>query len=476
MRFYTFIFNFVKNSNLHKPYILLIIILIIAPISGCQHSENTIAEFTSDFESGSIGTVEQIDQYNWTISLKNDNGDNSLPDSWRCWWYLRIDNTPIDATMVINLKNRGWPYYYVPVYSYDNETWHRFSEDEVSQPLDYELSIKKQFTNKQVWLARFYPYTFSQLHSYLEKIESSPLVHKEVIGQTAYNRPITMLTITDFNTSDKQKKRIWIHARTHPAETGSSFLLEGLINFLLSDVPDAKKTLSNLIFHIVPMQNVDGVISGNYRSTPDTLNLEVMWYPDLKTPDPLDLSSDAPPEVQALNQTIRKLLQEDAPFSIALNLHSSNSEPDTAPFFFPHFGSESSGYSVSEVSLWDSQIAFIKHVASFYNNKIEPIPLEGGSYFADKYYPESWWWKNFNHEIMAITMETVYGRAGFAPDWLTPNELRELGKAVGLAMMAYHDIPVEKLPGTLKLQQTTNKNMLRFPNLYPPKAKDEGKE
>ncbi len=455
---------------------LLIVFFLIAPFSGCQHSENTIAEFTSDFESGSIGTVEQIDQYNWNISLKNDNDDNSLPDSWRTWWYLRIDKAPIDAPMVINLKNRGWPYYYVPVYSYDNETWHRFSEDEVSQPLDYELIIEKQFTYKQVWLARFYPYTFSQLNSYLMKIESSPLVHKEVIGQTAYNKPITMLTITDFNTSDEQKHRIWIHARTHPAETGSSFLLEGLINFLLSDVPDAKKALSNLIFHIVPMQNVDGVIAGNYRSTPDTLNLEVMWYPDLKTPDPLDLSSDAPPEVQALNQAICKLLQEDPPFSFALNLHSSNSEPDTAPFFFPHFGSESSGYSVSEASLWGSQINFIKHVTSFYNNRIEPIPLEGGSYFADKYYPESWWWKNFQHEIMAITMETVYGRAGFAPDWITPKELRELGEAVGLAMMSWHDIPVQNLPGSLYLQRTLDKNTLRFPNLYPPKAKDEGKE
>ncbi len=50
------------------------------------------------------------------------------------------------------------------------------------------------------------------------------------------------------------------------------------------------------------MQNIDGVIAGNYRTTPQTENLEVMWYPD---PDnPLVLEDNAPVEVTALHDTI----------------------------------------------------------------------------------------------------------------------------------------------------------------------------
>jgi len=191
-------------------------------------------------------------------------------------------------------------------------------------------------------------------------------------------------------------------------------------------------------------------------------------------PDPFDLRDDVPPEIQSLNTTIRDLMNSVAPFTMALNLHSSNSEPDTAAFFYPHFGAESMGYSNSESALWESQISFIEHVAAYYNNRVEPVPARGGSSFASKFYPESWWWKNFQHNVMAITLETVYGRGGFAPSWITPNDLRALGHAVGFAIMAFHDIPVKQFirtsPGLL------NRSILRYPHLYPPKAKDEMKE
>ena len=435
--------------------------------------QNDDTSITADFESGSIGNVEKVSNYDWIVSLKNDNDNDALPDRWRSWWYFRMENTPVDAIVSININNRGWPYFYIPVYSYDNKTWFRFEEDEVSQPSDFELTIKKKFIKRRVWLARFYPYTFKKLQSYLEGINSSPYVFQEVIGQTAYDRPIKMLTLTDFSVKEKNKKRVWIHARTHPAETGGSFLVEGLIDFLISGSPDARQALSKLIFHIVPMQNIDGVVEGNYRSTPDSLNLEVMWYPDLETPDPLDLESDVPLEIIALNNTIRELIKKDGDFTIALNLHSSNSEPKTAAFFFPHFGPESLGYSFTEADLWNKQISFINYVGDYYNNRIEPLPTEGGRYFASRYYPESWWWKNFKNEIMAITMETVYGRGGSFQDWLIPDDLRELGHAVGLAIMAWNDIPVREMSVIENLRRVRYPVNLRFPNLYPPKAKDE---
>jgi len=41
-----------------------------------------------------------------------------------------------------------------------------------------------------------------------------------------------------------------MHARTHPAETPSSFLIEGMINFLLSGTPQASEILSKFEFYI----------------------------------------------------------------------------------------------------------------------------------------------------------------------------------------------------------------------------------
>jgi hypothetical protein len=337
--------------------------------------------------------------------------------------------------------------------------------------------MEKQFQYSKVWLARFYPYTLSQLVAYLLQIEPSPFVQWEVIGQSAHNRPIHMLTITDFNHSNSEKKQIWMHARSHPAETGSSFLLEGLINFLISDTRDAMAARSNLIFHIVPMHNVDGVVDGNDRSTPDSLNLEVMWFFDHDGLNPFELSIDTPIEIQVLHRAIRSLLDTGPPFTIALNLHSSNSEPDTAAFFYPHFGPESLGYTSTEASLWQKQVDFIQYVGAYFGpGLIEPIPSQGGASFVSKTYPESWWWANFQDSVMAITLETVYSRAGFGTMWITPNELRDLGRAVGLAIIAYHNIPVNQPRHRMELKSLFNQYRSRYPKLYPPTAKDENKE
>jgi hypothetical protein len=458
--------------------ILLIMVFTVA-LFACSIEDSDSKEeieFFSQFESGSIGSVEFVSNNEWTLALKDDNNDESLPDRWRNWWYIRIEHVPTDAPIVLNLTNRGWPYYYVPVYSYDNKTWFRFEEQEVTITDGNTLRMEKQFQSGTVWLARFYPYSLSQLISYLLQIDESPFLQRQIIGQSAYNRPIHLLTLTDPDRPDSEKKQVWLHARSHPAETGSSFLLEGLINFLLSDTPDARAALSNLIFHVVPMHNVDGVVEGNYRSTPDSYNLEVMWLFDHDGSNTFDLSSDTPVEIQVLHRTISSLVESGPPFTVALNLHSSNSEPDTATFFYPHFGPESQGYAGSEAALWHKQVDFIQYVGNYFGpGLIEPLPSQGGASFVSKTYPESWWWANFQDSVMAMTLETVYSRAGFGTRWITPDDLRNLGRAVGLAIMAYHDIPVQQPVHMMELRTLFNRHILRYPELYPPAAKDENK-
>jgi murein tripeptide amidase MpaA len=76
-----------------------------------------------------------------------------------------------------------------------------------------------------------------------------------------------MLTITsganqqDFDHGSK--KHVIVSARVHPGETVASFIMEGFLNFLISD--EASELRSKLIFKVIPMTNPDGVILGNYR-------------------------------------------------------------------------------------------------------------------------------------------------------------------------------------------------------------------
>ena len=61
------------------------------------------------------------------------------------------------------------------------------------------------------------------------------------------------------------RKGIVITARVHPGETNASWMMKGIIDYLVGPSLDAKILRDNFVFKIVPMLNPDGVINGNYR-------------------------------------------------------------------------------------------------------------------------------------------------------------------------------------------------------------------
>ncbi|KAH0509162.1 Cytosolic carboxypeptidase 6 [Microtus ochrogaster] len=64
-----------------------------------------------------------------------------------------------------------------------------------------------------------------------------------------------------------EKKVVFITGRVHPGETPSSFVCQGIIDFLVSQHPIARVLREHLVFKIAPMLNPDGVYLGNYSIT-----------------------------------------------------------------------------------------------------------------------------------------------------------------------------------------------------------------
>ena len=457
---------------------IALLLLISASFAGCGsgNHERPATTVSRSFESGSIGKVAKIADTEWELSLADDNNDPTLPSTWRSWWYVKMVNLVQEAPTKITLKNSGWPYYYLPVYSYDQKEWFRLAESEVTQNANDELVVKKQFEHNTVWLARFYPYTFTDLQNYLKTIQDNTSVDIRIAGYSQQGNPLYVLKITDPTVPVSGKKRIMMHARTHPAETSPSFLIEGLIAKLLAGTGEASELLAGFEFYIFPMQNVDGVIAGNYRSTPKTENLEMSWTFD--SANPLNLTGDVPPEVAVIHRYATDLMSDGGPpIYMALNLHASNSEPDIRPFFYPHFGPMSLVYSPVEVSLWEKQLRFIGNVAIRHGvDMIEPVPDDGGGSFATKTYPESWWWCNYQDRVLAMTLEMTYGRAGYAPRWIEPNDVRDLGSSLVLGIRDYYFGASAPAKSMLKATGAIQNRTLKYPHLYPPKAVDELKE
>ena len=148
--------------------------------------------------------------------------------------------------------------------------------------LTFSFDLDQITTNeKYIYFAYCYPYSFSQLDSYLSTLNHyKNILRFDEIGKTIEGKSLHMLIITNFNDSFDDlasRKAIIFTGRVHPGESNGSYVVQGVIEFLLSNDPAAKNLRQNYIFKIVPMLNPDGVIRGNFRMNILGKDLNRMW-------------------------------------------------------------------------------------------------------------------------------------------------------------------------------------------------------
>ncbi|MCZ7556861.1 MAG: M14 family zinc carboxypeptidase [Bacteroidia bacterium] len=249
--------------------------------------------------------------------------------------------------------------------------------------------------------ALLWGYGLDTLEADMQRWTAHPWVRMDTIGLSVQGRPLLHIALTN-PSSMLPKKRIWIHARTHPIEAESSWLTRAIVNELLSASPLAAAILDHCIVNILPMLNPDGVQLGNARENANGVDIESNW--GAATPQP---------EVRALRAQLTSLMQSPSPVGVALNLHSAY---QCRRYFVYH---DPAGTSELFATL---QQRFIGMVRSRFPGGIEPydyfVTWTGGT--PDRY-PESWFWMNFRENVMALTYEDMncvtageYDRTAFA--------------------------------------------------------------
>jgi hypothetical protein len=285
-------------------------------------------------------------------------------------------------------------------------------------------------------------YGYDSLLADITRWKNSPFVRLDSIGSSVQKRTLWMLTLQDTATPALPRKRVWFHARTHPAEVQGTWVTNEIIAALLSGSPSARTLLDSCVFNIVPMINPDGVELGLARQNKNGVDIESNWS-----------VSPGEPEVQALRATFTRLMAEPNPIQIALNMHSSIS---CTRYFVYHAASGTSPLFAS------MQLQFIDLVRAHFPGGFQPW-----NYFVSwtgapaTVYPESWFWFNHREAVLALTYEDMNCASARAFDSTALALLSGIGRYLGVARVTGVAGTGPAIPSTIALEQN-------FPNPFNP--------
>ncbi|CDW91598.1 UNKNOWN [Stylonychia lemnae] len=285
---------------------------------------------TSAFDSGNLARCEEGDEVNNVRKIQNQFklqfnmwiATDSLPYfkncGYRTWFYFGVKGTIRDQVLSFTIKNMNhqsklYASGLRPVYRLGMQSkWRRCNGkcSWISAPEGTSVTFEHSFSGQErddqlLYIAFTYPFSYSETTEYFDKIQDKIskdfkdqiYIHRELLTYSLEDRNVELITITGLNgvqTQEREegiptlcnkvegKKCIVLSARVHPGEVQSSFVLNGIIDFLVSNTEQSKILLENYVFKVIPLLNPDGVYRGYFRLDTYNHNLN-RFYID---PDP----------------------------------------------------------------------------------------------------------------------------------------------------------------------------------------------
>ena len=191
--------------------------------------------------------------------------------------------------------------------SADGRVWNPVPTESLPQD---RVRLPLEMTGPGMYVARVEPYRLSDLDHLLREIRHKKRVKIADIGKTVEGRPLEMIRIGH----PGAKHRVFVRARAHPWEAGSSWVVQGLINRLLLDDELSRKCLERYCVYILPMANKDGVARGSTRFNLCGKDLNRDWD---KPADPR-----LAPENYWLEQWLHRMIATHQVPQLALELHN----------------------------------------------------------------------------------------------------------------------------------------------------------
>ena len=284
-----------------------------------QSSDIGAAElrWSVDFESGTAENFHYRDDWSIGFSIPYEPGGEEY-----LWFYFKLYNSAREGLEFVLENAAGAHQTGVrwditrPTFSADGHTWFR------AQEINYNGTVfrfRSPIVASTLWVAYCYPYTNTDLASFVETIQNSNNINISVLGKSQEQRDIIAIhVIEDGDTHEIRKPLIWVIGREHPGETPLSYVCEGIVEALLHST--AGELLRQVYdFTVIPMLNVDGVFHGFYYHSAGGINLARDWI------------AFESPEASVLHDSLLEDIQAHG-VRLLINLHSAN-DPTKGHYF-----------------------------------------------------------------------------------------------------------------------------------------------
>jgi len=363
----------------------------------------------SNFENGNVEIVEIKTDSNYVCirpSLINDK------NSTRCWFNFGITGFDTSRTLIIEYK-------FIssvmapenPVFSTNQKNWIRTKAVTTN---NFSKKVEIEVKSDTIFFATGYPYNYSRLLFFVDSISNNKFIDTMTLTQSEAGNRVPMFIISD--KKEKPTDLVWIICRQHAFEATSNYTIEGIVNFLSSDEKLAKQFRKNTIVYVVPMMDVDNVISGASGRMQKPVDFNRDWSKN--------------PYWQAVKKT-QEFVQQTAEiynFRIFFDVHSTF--PGTTSSRFGIFNE----YEKTKPE-YDNLRNYLKIYKKITGYKLEEIPGNMNEYFADAFYSG----------IRSPFIRTTDFCTTIECDWttnqngnpLTIKELRYIGENMSKALCEY---------------------------------------
>jgi len=303
----------------YPPSILCHIVLLTAALLSATKlaaaQQSGTWRVSTDFPGGSA-RVETLDAAKQTLRIT----PTPHPDKgWACWWYFKLEGARTGESITLEVGTDSFAKPDRAFYSLDNRTWKQTAPGERRGD---RIVYRHRLEAPEVWFAWGPPFVLKDAQTLIDQAtKACPSAAAFELCKSREGRSVPALRVTQGDQPNRYG--IWISARQHAWESGSSWVSKGLIEWLVSADPRAETLRREAVVYVVPIMDVDNVErgAGGKSQKPQDHNRD--W-------------TDEPhwPEVRAAQKLITTLDSYRA-FDLFLDLHNPAPNDREPEFFLP---------------------------------------------------------------------------------------------------------------------------------------------